>query len=69
MAQQFASTHGISFKEKIGYALGDMGGLLTFGLISSFLNVFYTEALHIPLPQITVLLLVARIWDAINDPL
>lgn len=56
-------------KDKIGYALGDTGGLLTFGLISSFLNVFYTEALHIPLGQITILLLVARVWDAINDPL
>ena len=23
-------THGIRFKDKIGYAMGDMGGLLTF---------------------------------------
>ncbi|MCH5198559.1 MAG: MFS transporter [Oscillospiraceae bacterium] len=62
-------THGITAKDKIGYALGDMGGLLTFGLISSFLNMFYTDVLHIPLGQITILMLVARIWDAINDPL
>ena len=38
-------THGITVKDKIGYALGDMGGLLTFGLISSFLNMFYTDVL------------------------
>lgn len=62
-------THGITIKDKVGYALGDMGGLLTFGLISSFLNMFYTDVLHIPLAQITILMLVARIWDAINDPL
>ena len=62
-------THGITVKDKIGYALGDMGGLLTFGLISSFLNMFYTDVLKLPLVQITVLMLVARIWDAINDPL
>ncbi len=62
-------THGITVKDKIGYALGDMGGLLTFGLISSFLNMFYTDVLHIPLAQITILMLVARIWDAVNDPL
>lgn len=59
----------LKFSEKIGYALGDMGGLLTFSLVSSFLQMFYTDVLHIPLPQITLLMLVARIWDAINDPM
>ena len=63
------STHGIGFKDKLGYALGDAGGLLTFALISSFLQMFYTDVLHIPLAQITVLMLVARIWDAVNDPM
>ena len=62
-------THGIGLKDKVGYALGDMGGLLTFGLISSFLNMFYTDVLHIPLAQITVLMIVARVWDAVNDPI
>lgn len=62
-------THGITIKDKIGYALGDMGGLLTFGLVSSFLNMFYTDVLQIPLHQIMILMFIARIWDAINDPL
>ncbi len=64
-----ALTHGITMKDRIGYALGDTGGLLTFSLIGSFLTVFYTDVLKIPLGQITVLMLVARIWDAINDPM
>lgn len=68
MAEQ-SLTHGIKLKDKIGYALGDAGGLLTFSLIGSFLTVFYTDTLKIPLEQITVLMLVARIWDAINDPM
>ena len=63
------ATHGISTKEKMGYACGDFGGVLTFSLISSFLTMFYTDCLHIPLAQITILMLVARIWDAINDPI
>ena len=49
--------------------MGDMGGLLSFSLISAFLQMFYTDSLHIPLGKITVLMLVARIWDAINDPI
>lgn len=56
-------------KNYIGYALGDMGGVITFGTIGSFLQMFYTDILHISLPKITVLMLIARIWDAINDPI
>lgn len=62
-------THGIKTKDKIGYALGDTAGLLTFGLISSFLQMFYTDTLKIDPAKIAVLFLVARIWDAINDPM
>ena len=67
--EEKALTHGIKLKDKVGYALGDAGGLLTFSLIGSFLTVFYTDTLRIPLGQITVLMLVARVWDAINDPM
>ena len=67
--EEKALTHGIGLKDKVGYALGDAGGLLTFSLIGSFLTVFYTDTLKIPLGQITVLMLIARIWDAINDPM
>ena len=62
-------TYGIGLSEKIGYALGDAAGLMTFGLVGSFLQVFYTNVLYIDASKITILFLVARIWDAINDPL
>jgi len=62
-------THGIKLKDKVGYALGDAGGLLTFSLIGAFQNQFYTNVLGIDPKYIVVLILVARIWDAINDPL
>ena len=68
MAEQ-SLTHGIKLKDKIGYALGDAGGLLTFSLIGAFQNKFYTDALGISPAKIAVLILIARVWDAINDPL
>ena len=49
--------------------MGDMGGLLTFSLIGAFQNKFYTDVLHIQPAKIVVLILVARLWDAINDPI
>ncbi len=67
--QDNSLTHGIKFKEKLGYAMGDMGGLLTFSLIGAFQNKFYTDVLGISPAKIAVLILVARLWDAINDPM
>ncbi|MDE6751589.1 MAG: glycoside-pentoside-hexuronide (GPH):cation symporter [Eubacterium sp.] len=62
-------TYGIKAIDKIGYAFGDMGGVLTFSLVSSFLTMFYTDILHFTSTSIMILMLVARIWDAANDPL
>ena len=49
-------THGIRAVDKIGYALGDLGGILTFSLVSSFLTMFYTDILGISTASITVLM-------------
>jgi GPH family glycoside/pentoside/hexuronide:cation symporter len=68
MAEQ-SLTHGIKFKDKVGYALGDAGGLLTFSLIGAFQMKFYDQALGLSYGSIMLLILIARIWDAINDPL
>lgn len=62
-------THGINFKDKVGYALGDTAGVLLFGVVGAFLQMFYTDVLYIDLSKIIVLMLAARIWDAVNDPL
>ncbi len=66
---QAAQTHGLKPKDYLGYALGDTAGLLTFALISSFLQVFYTDSLGITPAKVAVLMMIARIWDAVNDPM
>lgn len=62
-------TSGINISDKLGYALGDAGCLLVFGLVGSLLQKFYTDILFIDAGKITLLFLLARVWDAINDPL
>ncbi len=64
-----ALTHGITIRDKAGYALGDFAGLLIFGMVNAFLQMFYSDVLHISLTRIAVLMLIARIWDAVNDPM
>ena len=62
-------TYGILFKDKIGYALGDTAGCLTFAIVGSFLQMFYTDVLYIDPAKIMLLFVVARLWDAANDPM
>ena len=63
------SKEKLSGKNIIGYALGDTGGVLAFGVISTFLNVYYTDVFGIDPAKLTILFLIARLWDAINDPM
>lgn len=54
---------------KVGYGVGDLANGLTFGMSSAFLLAFYTDVLGITAAAAGLLFLVARIWDAINDPM
>ena len=62
-------TSGIKFIDKIGYALGDVGSLLVFGLVNTFLQIFYTDKLGIAPLVVMLIMIIARVWDAINDPI
>ena len=64
-----ASTSGIRAKDKIGYAMGDFGSCLVFGLVQSVLQRYYTDILQINIISIMTMMIVARIWDAVNDPI
>ena len=62
-------TSGIKAKDKIGYAMGDLASCLVFGLTQSVLNKYYTDVLELSVLSVMVMTIIARIWDAINDPL
>ena len=64
-----ARTSGIKAKDKIGYAMGDVASCLVFGLTQSILNKYYTDILQIGVLSVMIMTIIARIWDAINDPI
>ena len=64
-----ARTSGIRLKDKIGYAFGDLASCLVFGLTQSVLNKYYTDVLEISVLHVMIMTIIARIWDAINDPI
>ena len=68
-AAEFQHPNKIGIKEGIGYALGDAANLFVLTYVSSYLKVFFTDILKVAESKITTLLLIARLWDAINDPI
>jgi len=59
----------LSFKEKVGYGLGDTASNLYWQMFVNFLLFFYTDIFGISAAAAGTMLMVSRFWDAINDPM
>jgi GPH family glycoside/pentoside/hexuronide:cation symporter len=59
----------LSFKEKVGYAVGDTASNLYFQIVMSFIPIFYTDVFGIPAAALSFMFLITRLWDAVNDPI
>ncbi|MCG7584345.1 MFS transporter [Photobacterium sp. OFAV2-7] len=55
-------------REVFGYSIGDFGNNLVYQITSIYLLIFYTDVFGIAPAAAGTLFLVARLWDAINDP-
>ena len=64
-----ARTSGLKVKDYLGYALIDTAGCLIFSLVTTLLQKYYTDILHLSPLFIMLMFIGARIWDAINDPI
>ena len=58
----------LSVSEKVGYGLGDTASNLYWKTFEFFLMYFYTDVFGISAKSAGAMMLVTRIWDAINDP-
>ncbi len=56
-------------KEGIAYSLCGFGQNLICTIIGSYLTVFMTDAIGFPALWVALLMLLARIYDALNDPI
>lgn len=58
----------ITVKEKVAYALANLGNIPIQTILSSYLLIFYTNVVGISPAACATLFLVARILDGLNDP-
>ncbi len=55
--------------DKLGYTLGDLGCCCSEQFRAMYLSVFYTLILQVNPVHIGILMLITKIWDAVNDPI
>ncbi|WP_301097605.1 MFS transporter [Faecalibaculum rodentium] len=59
----------VSRREYLGYFSYGFGQCFSYGLLGSFILFFYTDILGISALAASTIFLIARIWDAVNDPM
>ncbi len=59
----------LTLKEKLLYGQGSLGKDLYMGFISFYLMIYLTDVFGISALAVGTLFFVARIWDAVNDPM
>ena len=58
----------LSFKEKVGYGLGDMASNFYMGFFGLFLLYYYTDIFGLAPAAVATMMLVTKIVDAFTDP-
>lgn len=66
---QTATARLFGIRDKIGYALGDFACNLSFTLISTYMMLYYMQYMHVKETDWAWIIIVGKLWDAINDPI
>lgn len=53
----------------LGYGMAALAYNFVYVMVTSYVNIYFTNVVGISLAAVGVIMLVARIWDGINDPI
>jgi glycoside/pentoside/hexuronide:cation symporter, GPH family len=59
----------LSIREKIGYGLGDTASHFVWDMVGFWILIFYTDTFGISAAAAGTIMLIARFWDMLSDPL
>lgn len=60
--------YATSKKERMSFALYSFGTICSYYVIYSFLQIFLTDAVGISAAAVSVIFIIAKVFDAVNDP-
>ncbi len=59
----------LNLSTKLAYGAGDLGPAITANITVFFLLIFFTNVAGIPVGLAGSILLIGKVWDAVNDPI
>lgn len=59
----------LSIKEKIGYGVGDTASHFVWDMVGFWILIFYTDTFGISAAAAGTIMLIARFWDMVSDPI
>lgn len=62
-----AGVRPFGWRDKLGYAMGDMGCGFSFQLISTFMQLFYMQYIGVSEEAYAIIILLSKLFDAVND--
>lgn len=72
MEEQKLNEYGmapLTAKHYVVYGLGNFASQLSWTMVSTYLSIFYTDVFGLGVGAVALLMLVAKVWDGINDPM
>lgn len=57
----------VPFATKVAYGCGDVACNISFGVVGTYLTLFYTDYIGIPAATIGLVMLISRIFDGVSD--
>ena len=58
----------LSLKQKVAFGLGAVGKDMVYALSASYVMFYYQDTLHLSATFVGLILMIARVFDALNDP-
>ena len=65
--KQLGEIRPFGWQDKLGYAMGDTGCGFSFQLVATFMQLFYLQYIGVSPESYAVIILISKIFDAIND--
>lgn len=59
--------HTITKREKVTYTGSLLGQNMIYSMVTMYVMFFFTDLLHIPSESVTIIMVAASLWDAVND--
>lgn len=69
MENQKTALKPLGMKEYFVYGMGNFASQLSWTMVSTYLSAFYTDVFGLMPAAVSLLMLVAKVWDGINDPM